>query len=145
MRVFNSHLVSSNAVDAGNQFAVPTQQVPTYIASGTLSASFSTPPVNLSHIYGYSVTAVTSGSVTGSIAIYASNDTGTDFNGTGVANWTLVTDPVTGLSTLQGMTGSANVTYNMSQQFYKWMRCTWSHTAGTGSIDIWVNGKGNAT
>jgi hypothetical protein len=145
MRVFNSHLVSSDIRDSGNQFAVPTQQTPTYIASGTLSASFSTPSVNLSHIYGYSVTAITSGSVTGSLAIYASNDSGTDFNGTGVVNWTLVTDPVSGVSTLQGMTGSSNVTWNLSQQFYKWCRMTWSHTAGTGSIDIFASGKGNAT
>lgn len=145
MRIFSTHLVSSAPQDANNTTATLESRVPMYIASGTLSASFNSPKVNLTHIYGYSVSAVTSGSVTGSLALYASNDIGSDFNGTGVTNWTLIADAAAGTSTLQGMTGSQNATWNMSQQFYKWVRCSWTHTAGTGSIDIFVNGKGNAT
>lgn len=137
MRTFSSHLVSSNAADGGGTLAAPRPGVPLYIAANTLSGSFSSPAINLMHIYGYSVTAVTSG-VSGSLSLWCSNDPGNDFYGTGVTNWTQIA------GTSATVSGSSNTTWNLQQQFYKWAQLQYSQVAGTGSIDVFMSGKGNA-
>ena len=159
MRVLNAHFISSDPVDLGTKLAVPFQSVPVVISSGTLSASFSTPGLNILHEYGYSVTIAISGSLTGSVELQASNDPGNDrlppaFNqqtsgqsattlNQGIVNWTQVASSLQQLSA-STLGGSSNVLYNAEQQFYKWLRVVWTHNAGTGSIDAYITAKGDA-
>ena len=159
MRVLNSHFISSNPADLGSTLATPFQSVPVCISSGTLSASFSTPGLNILHEYGYSVTVSISGSLTGSVELQASNDAGNDrlpaafsqqtagqsatFLNQGIVNWTQVDGSLHPLSA-STLGGSSNILYNAEQQFYKWVRLVWTHTAGTGSIDAWITAKGDA-
>lgn len=144
MRIFNTHLVSSNPFDSGGTLAAPHQITPMVIASGTLSGSFSSPPLNLQHIYGYSVDVTTIG-VTGSVGLYASNEAGQEYpgdNGQSIVNWTLVPTTVQQFSSSQ--VTKTTGTWNVSQVFYKWLRAQYVHTAGTGSIDVWATGKGDS-
>jgi hypothetical protein len=158
MRVLNSHLVSSNPADLGGSLAVPFQAGPVVIASGTLSGSFSTPGLNVLHLYGFSVQVTVAGSLSGSVALYASNEAGNDrlppaWNqqvagaaptalSQGISNWVQVAGSQQSLSCSTGSPSS--VVYNLSQQFYKWLQVQYVHSAGTGSIDVWVTGKGDA-
>jgi len=134
------------------------------ISSGTLSGSFTSPWLEIFHSYGYSVTAVISGSLTGSVQLLCSNDPGIDeiaFQtpvmqtfGSGavtidqrIANYDTVASQDLSCSTLSG---PSKVTFNASQQFYKWLAVGWSQntsvvgaTSNTGSIDIFWTAKGN--
>lgn len=164
MRIYNNKIISSDPRDAGLNLAVPFQAVLVAIASGTLSGSFSTPGIDIAHEYGFSVTVSISGSLTGSVALYASNEPGNTmvpkrfgqqvagqsmtYLDQGLNNWSLVRDPnnVPALQPLSASTtgGPSLVTFNAAQQFYRWLQVRWVHNAGTGSIDGWITAKGDA-
>ena len=83
----------------------------------------------------------TAGTVTGSLAIYQSNDNDRLYwNGAlqpyGIQNWSQ-------LLTLQ-ITGSSNTVVNMQHQAMSWLQCRWSHDSGVGSMDINFTAKGDA-
>lgn len=159
MRILNVHLVSSNPADQGLGLAAPFQSKAVCIASGTLSGSFSTPGVNIQHMYGFSVTTVISGSLTGSVQVNGSNDPGYDrvspifltqtsgsnavSQAQGINNWALVPGSQQTLAAAT-LSGSVSSMINAYQQFYKWIQVQWTHTAGTGSIDVYLTAKGNA-
>jgi hypothetical protein len=174
MRILNTHLVSSNPLHLGNTLATPDQQRAVVIATsgtivngqmslqpaigGTLSASFSTPGVDISHLYGFAVSAVLSGSITGSVSLYGAcspgyaknppdfasqtSGQGQVFLDQGISDWVQIPGAMQQLS-CSTLGGPSTVLFNVSQQFYKWVQVQWSHNAGTGSIDVFVNGKGN--
>jgi hypothetical protein len=180
MRTLNTHLVSSNPAHLGNTLAVPDQQRPVVIATsgsfvsgsvqllpypnGTLSGSFRTPGVDISHLYGFSVSAVFSGSLTGSCQLnaacspgYAKNPPdfasqtsgqGQVFLDQGIVDWNYIPGTLTQVTCSSG--GSSQIiTWNLSQQFYKWVQFEFdigpgtAVTQNTGSVDVFVNGKGN--
>lgn len=155
MWIRRGQLISSNPLDQGNLLAAPFQSVTTVIASGTLSGSFTTPGINMEQSYGYSVTAIISGSLTGSIALQASDDLGFNrvspiliqqtsgsaatFPDQGLRNWNTVASQQLSASTLGG---SSIVTFNGAQQYEHWLRLSWTHSLGTGSIDANITAKG---
>jgi hypothetical protein len=161
MRTLNTHLVSSNPAHLGNTLAVPDQQRPVVIAT---SGSFRTPGVDISHLYGFSVSAVFSGSLTGSCQLnaacspgYAKNPPdfasqtsgqGQVFLDQGIVDWNYIPGTLTQVTCSSG--GSSQIiTWNLSQQFYKWVQFEFdigpgtAVTQNTGSVDVFVNGKGN--
>ena len=157
MRIQTGHIVSSAVADLGLTLNPPTQQCPVVITSGTLSASFSTPGINLDHMYGFSVTATITGSLSGAVSLWASNDHGNDRlprgfktqtagSGSttlnqGITNWVQIAGS---LQQMSASTTAVSTMFNLSQQFYKWFQVQWSHSLGTGSIDVYYTGKGNA-
>lgn len=158
MRVLNTHLVSSNLLHLGLTLAQPLQQRAVVIASGTLSGSFATPGVDISHLYGFAVSAVLSGSITGSVSLYGACSPGYAKNPADFAQQTAgqaqvfldqgIIDFVQIPGAVQQLScsttgGPSTVLFNVSQQFYKWLQVQYTHSLGTGSIDVFVNGKGN--
>jgi hypothetical protein len=142
MRSFFTHLVSSDPTDGDGNLKRANQ----YIASGTLSGSFVSNPINLGHIVVWSVSCVLTGppqpnlALTGSFSVECSNDIGDDRYGGNIrsTSW----QQVTGSGFSCPATGSANLTLNFAEIGYHWARCRWTHGAGTGSIDIFATGKG---
>lgn len=149
MTLFTGHLVSSNPNDSPFTQANPSApKVPIYIAAGTLSASFVTVPVPVEHLYGFSITAVMSGStvnnITGTVGVFGSNDlvplpvTSNRLPG----NWVQIADAL-GNVARSNMSGSQTTMFNAQQQYYRFVQVQYTHTGGTGSLDIFMTGKGN--
>jgi hypothetical protein len=81
VRSFFTHIVSSDPNDAAGR---STSAANLYIASGTLSGSFVSNPINLGHVFAWSISCVLTGSpqpnlaVTGTFLVEASNAIGDD-------------------------------------------------------------------
>lgn len=163
MRVLNNHLVSSDVTDLGLSLAVPVQKVPVVIASGTLSASFTTPGVSIEHLYGANVSVRTIGSMTGSIIIETANSVGNTrlpqqfasqvsgssqtFLDQGIVDWNALPVTAAGATVTNVSNSNAAYTYtsfNLTQLFSKWIRVKYVHASGAGAMDVWVNGKGDS-
>lgn len=152
MTLFTGHLVSSNPNDSPFVQANPlASKVPIYIAANTLSASFNTVPVDVGHLYGFSVTAVMSGNLTGSVAVFGANDlVPTPLTSNHMpSNFVLASDAVGSIvenkPTNVAMSGSQAVMFNLQQQFYRFLQVQFTYTSGAGSLDVFMTGKGNAT
>lgn len=172
MRIAQCHWVSSDPLDLDTTHAVPAQRAPTVIASGTLSASFSSVGLNISHEYGYAVHAIVSGSLTGSLTLYGSCEQGSSrqppqfanqtagqsqaFLNQGINAWVPIANTTTQLS-CSTLGGAVSVLINAEQQFYRWVQCRFAlssslsgstvvaaPTQNTGSIDVWFTAKGAA-
>jgi len=130
MKFFNAKLVSSASYENGISAR--------YIASGTLSGSFSCTPVNIVTALGFSLSVDTTGSLSGALGLYASNDPGDVRNGVPITvnSWSLIP------GTLQQFLSSSNGFYDLDGQHFKWLQPRWVHNSGTGSINISFTAKG---
>jgi hypothetical protein len=149
MRLFTGHLVSSDPADSPFTQANPSaNRVPIYIASGTLSASVNTNAVDIGHLEGVSVTCFLSGAaaqnLTGTVGVYGSNDlVPSPIIGTGSlpSHWCLMQDKAN-VNCQQQITGSQSLMFNINGQYARWLRVQYVHTQGSGSLDVWLTGKG---
>ena len=187
MKNVTSHIINSDTRNAdgsqtltqhdANGALVPRATVTTYVepstsifigvsgtlalpTSGTLSASFSGPVVDLLYANGFSVTFVATGALaggaggvapqgppTGSFSVWGSNDVVLQerFPASGPKIWFQITQNDTnGNAILPHATlGSGSVvTFDFWQPNYRYAQPRWSHTAGSGSLDVWITKKG---
>lgn len=138
----SSHLVSSDPNDTGFNLAVPIDQVPVAIPAGTLTGSFVAPPLYVQHMVDMNFQVTTSGSMTGDIEVWQSNDPDQMYmQGSaapyGIVNWTQI--PVT-----VGVTGQASVAINLWEQAMKWLQFRWTDGGSdSGTIDVHFSAKGH--
>jgi hypothetical protein len=139
VRYASGRLVSSNPADAGSGFAIPLAQVPVAIPSGTLTGSFSTPPLYIQHMEDVNFQVNSAGTAAGQLTVYQSNDPDQPYiNGAVspymVTNWAEV-------CTLS-ISGLACAVVNLRDQAAKFLMVSWVQSAGTGSMDVTWSAKG---
>lgn len=108
-----------------------------------MSASFVSDGFWLGHIVNYSISAVFTGSPVGSLQLEVSNDKGLEdkrlggWDSTGVVHWTVDTQSPFAIS------AAGDVTWNVQNAGYRWVRVRWNRTSGTGSVtSLRANAKG---
>lgn len=112
------------------------------MAAGDLSADATSNPALVDRFDGgFNVQCVTAGSATGTLQLQATSDAGVIPEGgpsaaTGLTNWVNV------LGAAQTVTAAGVYMLNCSDQNYRWARVKYTRTAGTGTLNIRVNGKG---
>lgn len=100
----------------------------------SMGASFTSDPVWLGHIVNFSIQLFFTGTPNGSFTLECSNDMGVSdkalnkFSSEGVVNWTTVTD-----STF-AVTAAGDVTWDVQNVGYRWVRVRWTRTSSTGSL-----------
>lgn len=99
---------------------------------------------NIQHFNGYSIaTTVSDGYTFGaSVKLQASDDNGTDSNGSGVTHW--VDLPNTGSTAAISLSTDGTYMWNVDGSFYKWVRVFVTWSAGNATLNIRANGKGPA-
>jgi hypothetical protein len=104
------------------------------ISAADMSSSFSSNPILLDQIYGYSFQAIFTGSPNGTFKLQCSND---DVKlSSSVTVWSDIG------STSQAISASGDLTYNVTAAFYKWVRIVYTRSSGSGSCDIVYFAKG---
>lgn len=94
------------------------------IYSGSGAADCQSVPVQIDDLTAYGVQVTFSGgggNLAGVLTIEASNDN---------INY------VTVAGSAQTVVSSTNHVYNVSDASYRWFRCVWDYTSGTGNIDM---------
>ena len=102
------------------------------LLTGTLTASFTTDPIELNHSQGYSVSLHASGNVVynGTFALQSSNNS---------TQFTNIDTKVFSAS------GETNHTWNVDAAYYRWARVDYTHVTGSGDscvVQISVTKKG---
>jgi hypothetical protein len=142
MRVTSVHLVTSDPFATGQNLAVPAPQNALCISSGTLSASFVSPPVDILQMNMWAAT-VTAVGVTGVGYWQVCNDVGNSpYNTTNLTNWVTYPNVDEQFQSGDGVTPNLS-TWNMQNQAYHFLRFGWLHQSGTGSIDVSITAKGS--
>lgn len=112
---------------------------PVIIASGTLSGSFVTPPIDIQYLEHWSATCTAQG-VVGNAVWQVCNDLSTiEWAPTGLTNWVEYPDLT---SPVSASVIPIQTFWTLSHQGYGFVRFTWEHQSGTGSIDVTFTGKG---
>jgi len=97
-------------------------------------------PAVLAHAWGYSIQAIITGTVTGSIKLQGSSDAAPDANFSAanysVVNWTDIADST------QSVSGAGTVTWDVSRSAYSWVRAVYTAVSGTGNISVQIFIKG---
>ncbi len=109
---------------------VPTDNISSLPIDGyNTSASVTSNPISLKHVYGFSVTASWTGSGTGTFTLQACNDieTPTDYALTypGLTNW------VTIANSSQASSLGSPLMWNYSNTMYRFMRVVFTVSGGT--------------
>lgn len=113
----------------------------TLLNSGNASGNLTSSALYLDQMYGFAMQAVVTGTAAGTIKLQGSVDFGPRSNalvddGSNISNW----NDVSGSS--QAVTGAGTVTWNFNGVFYKWVRCVYTSTSGTGTLTVVANAKG---
>jgi hypothetical protein len=114
----------------------------TLLAAADGTTSPSSAALCLGNMAGFSIQAIVTGTLAGTLILQASNDVGTTINGitadpASLTNWT----PITGSS--QSISGAGTVMYNTDEYaFYRWVRAVYTNSSGTGTLTINANAKG---
>jgi hypothetical protein len=104
------------------------------IVAADMSASFSSDPILLDQIYGFSFQAVFTGSPNGTFKLQCSND---DVKlPIEVSQWSDVG------STSQAISAAGDLFYNIDAAHYKWVRIVYTRSSGSGSCDVVYFAKG---
>jgi hypothetical protein len=131
MKISRVHLVSSQPLLSDS---------PTLIASGTLSGSFTSVPVDIQHLEHWSATLSAQG-VYGQATWQVANDLSTlEWQPTQITNWAEYPQLRTPVSCSGGNT--VQTFWQLQHQGYAYVRFVWTHLAGTGSIDLTFTAKG---
>ncbi len=97
-------------------------------------------PALLAHAWGYSIQAIITGTVTGSIKLQGSSDPAPDANFSAanysVVNWTDIS------GSTQSVTGAGTITWDVSRSAYSWVRVVYTAASGTGNISAQIFTKG---
>lgn len=97
-------------------------------------------PALLAHTWGYSIQAIVTDTVAGSLKLQGSCDPVPDANFSAanysVINWTDIADST------QAVSGSGSVSWDMSRSAYSWVRVVYTASSGSGNISIQVFSKG---
>ena len=104
------------------------------LVAADMSASFSSDPILLDQIYGFSFQAVFTGSPNGTFKLQCSND---DVKlSSEVSQWSDVG------STSQAISAAGDLFYNIDAAHYKWVRIVYTRSSGSGSCDVVYFAKG---
>ena len=106
-----------------------------------MGASFNSKPVNLSNEYSYAIQAIWSAgtATSGTIKLQASCDPGmSDATPPASTNWTDISGSANTISTTSG-----NIMWDVAACGYRWVRVVYTRTAGTATINVNMNLKGN--
>jgi hypothetical protein len=113
------------------------KQVHDLIVNGaSMGANVTSEPVLLDQVAVAAVQAVWTGAPEGTLKLQASCDVGSDLAGGGVTTWTDLANP----QTLAGAAG--NYMWHLPDIGYRWLRCVFTRTAGTGALTARFVGKG---
>lgn len=100
-----------------------------------MSVEITSEPLWLGHIVNYSLQFVFTGSPSGNFKLQCSNDAGNPNAGKEVppadyevVNYTDVADSAVTVS------GAGNVTYDVQNAGYRWVRFVWTPTSGSGTL-----------
>ncbi len=97
-------------------------------------------PALLAHAWGYSIQAIITSTVTGSIKLQGSSDPVPDANFSAanfpVVNWTDIS------GSTQSVTGAGSITWDVSRSAYSWVRVVYTAASGTGNISAQIFTKG---
>jgi hypothetical protein len=106
------------------------------------SGSVNSTTWNVQHFNGFSVAVTVSAqsSYGATAKLQASDDMGSDGNGTGVTNW--VDLPNSGSTATISLAANATSLWNVDGAFYKWVRVVVTWSAGSATLNIRANGKG---
>ena len=100
----------------------------------SMASSFSSSPILLDQIYGFSFQAVFTGTPNGSFKLQCSND---DVKlDSQIVNWSDIS------GTAQAITAAGSILYNVNYAFYKWVRIVYTASSGSGSCDVTYASKG---
>ena len=134
---------------------------------GALSGSFTTSPFPVYHLYGFSVeasftqgdstgpqTGVGATQVTGTFSLQACNDVVQgqalfgnthvlpNYSGSTLTNWANIAGSSQNVAAGPG-TATQNIFENYGQFFGRYVRASYTHTSGTGSVVLNFVGKGS--
>lgn len=132
MRSTRVHLVSSQAKLSNS---------PTIIASGTLSGSFTSTPVDIQYLEHWSATVVAQGVVGNAVWQVCNDLSPNEYDPTGLNTWVEYPDLSAPVS-CSSPTEQVQTFWTLSHQGYAFVRFNWEHQAGTGSIDVSFTAKG---
>lgn len=109
----------------------------------SMGSSFVSEGFFLGHIAYFSASAVFTGTPNGSLRLEVSNDKGVEdknnggWSDAGISNWTVDTDSIFTI------TAAGDVTWNVQNCGYRWVRVRWTQSSSTGSMtSLRVNAKG---
>lgn len=131
-------------------------------SSASCTGSWVSEPFNLTRVFGFGLTLVSTPETVGTASIQFSNDPGSDYMGwtktrsdpihvyngsypplIDVHNWSTLTAPTTSVQEITAGSPSP-LSYNVADQFARWgrVRFVTTATAPTGSITAYFNPKG---
>lgn len=97
-------------------------------------------PALLAHAWGYSIQAIITGTLAGSIKLQGSCDPAPDANFSAanypVVNWTDIS------GSTQTVSGVGSITWDVSRSAYSWVRVVYTAASGTGTISEQIFTKG---
>lgn len=100
----------------------------------SMASGFVTDPLYLGHIVNFSIQCVFTGTPGGNFTLECSNDEGqgdkvlNKYSSEGVVNWTTVADSAFVVA------AAGNVTWDVQNVGYRWVRVRWTQTSSTGSV-----------
>jgi hypothetical protein len=104
------------------------------VVDKSMAASFTSSPIVLDQVFGFSFHAVFTGSPVGTFLLQCSND---DVKlASQVSNWSDIG------SSSKSITSAGNIFWNIDNAFYKWVRITYTAGAGSGVCNITFVSKG---
>jgi len=105
------------------------------LTAGDLSqATLTSETTELDSMFGFAVQCNFSGSAVGTVALQGSNDPVLEQQKSQVTNWTtIVTEP---------LAAPGSIMFNVEPAMYKWLRCVYTRTSGSGSMTINFHAKG---
>lgn len=102
--------------------------------SGDMSAPINSSSQNLDEAVSYSVQAVITGTMTGTVSLQASNDVLSN-NLTSPINWTTIPE------TISSVNNTGTYMVNVEFPAYSWVRLIYTPISGTGTMTANINGK----
>lgn len=109
----------------------------------SMNASFNGAAFGLDHLEGFSVQLKwtnATGPITGTFKLQASNNAILDNPTASGENPAAIWEDIDGSS--ENVSGSGSAFINVADCYYRSFRVVWTHSSGTGSVDIYIWAKG---
>lgn len=100
----------------------------TFPSTDLSTASIQSDPISIDNLSGFSLCLILSGSPVGSFKLQASNDPVEEPASVSSSSWVDI------VGSSYSVSASGPILWNHSAAYFKWLRCIWTKTSGTGAI-----------